>query len=106
MPRHNAEFAVPAAQEGSVFVLYVGHLPDVLSQHFERTIGNNNCVSFEGLFLQIPASGIRPHYAKVRVRVHRYVDGTLAVFHGPRKLAEYDQQGQLKELVIHLRQTA
>jgi hypothetical protein len=25
--------------------------------------------------------------------VHRYVDGTLALFHGPRKLAAYDAQG-------------
>ena len=28
-----------------------------------------------------------------QVRVHRYVDGTLALFHGPRKLAAYDAQG-------------
>jgi len=25
--------------------------------------------------------------------VHRYVDGTLALLHGPRKLAVYDAQG-------------
>jgi hypothetical protein len=32
------------------------------------------------------------------VRVHRYANGELAIFHGPRKLADYDQQGKLKEL--------
>jgi len=31
------------------------------------------------------------------VRVHKYIDGSLAVFHGPRKLADYDAQGKLKE---------
>jgi hypothetical protein len=31
------------------------------------------------------------------VRIHRYMDGSLAIFHGPRKLADYDSQGQLKE---------
>ena len=31
---------------------------------------------------------------KARVRVHRYLDGTLAVFHGPRLLARYDARGQ------------
>ena len=30
---------------------------------------------------------------RTRVRVHRYVDGTLAIFHGPRKLAAYDARG-------------
>jgi hypothetical protein len=28
-------------------------------------------------------------------RSHRYIDGTLAVFHGPRKLARYDIEGIL-----------
>ena len=32
---------------------------------------------------------------KVAVCVHCYVDGTLGVFHGPRKLAGYDAQGNL-----------
>jgi hypothetical protein len=26
------------------------------------------------------------------------VDGSLAIFHGPRNLADYDKQGQLKEI--------
>lgn len=37
----------------------------------------------------------RYHYVKVKVRVHRYPDGHLAVFHGPRKLAEYESDGSL-----------
>jgi hypothetical protein len=32
------------------------------------------------------------------VQVYRYLDGSLAIFHGPRKLADYDQQGKLKEV--------
>ena len=45
--------------------------------------------------LQIPADGARHHYVKVSLRVHCYVDGTMAVFHDPRKLAGYDAQGHL-----------
>ena len=45
--------------------------------------------------LQIPPNEHRMHYVKVKVRVHRYPDGTLAVFHGPRPLARYDAQGRL-----------
>ncbi len=44
---------------------------------------------------QIPADEYRYHYARTRVRVHRYVDATLALFHGPRRLARYDINGQL-----------
>ena len=95
MPNHNAEFALPALEEGSAFVPYIGtRLPDILCAQFERTVENDNCVSYEGSKLQIPASGTRAHYVKTQVRVHRYVDGTLALFHGPRKLAVYDAQGK------------
>ena len=93
MPNHNAEFALPALEGGSAFVPYIGTaLPDILCTQFERTVENDNCVSFEGRKLQILASSTRAHYVKTQVRVHRYVDGTLALFHGPRKLAAYDAQ--------------
>ena len=71
-----------------------GSLPDILCEQHERTVGNDNCVSFEGLSLQLPADELRYHYARTRVRVHRYVDDTLGVFHGPRKLAGYDAKGK------------
>lgn len=100
MPAYNAEFAVSAATEGSAFVPWLNDsLDDVLCEHYERTVGKNNCVSFEGLTLQIPKDNYRCHYNKVKVRVHRYVNGQLAIFHGPRKLAEYDNKGQLKVLL-------
>ena len=44
---------------------------------------------------QIPAQTHRCHFIKARVRVHRYPDGRLAVFHGPRKLAESESDGSL-----------
>ena len=31
----------------------------------------------------------------VRFKVCRHVDGTLSLFHGPRRLARYDADGQL-----------
>ena len=42
---------------------------------------DDNCVSFEGKSLQIPADEFKYHYVRAKVRVHRYVDATLAVFH-------------------------
>ena len=93
---HNREFGVASTLAGTAFVPFIsGNLPDILCEQHERTVGNDNCVSFEGLCLQIPADELRYHYVRTRVRVHRYVDATLAVFHGPRKLAAYDAAGLL-----------
>jgi hypothetical protein len=43
--------------------------------------------------LQIPADEMRYHYVRAEVQVHKYVDQTLSIFHGPRKLATYDRYG-------------
>ena len=96
LPRFNAEFTVKAREEGAAFVPWIGGetLSDILCEHHERTVSADNCVRFEGRRLQIPADRHRCHYVKAKVRVHRYLDGRLAVFHGPRKLADYDREGQ------------
>jgi len=97
MPNHNAEFAHPAPEPGSAFVPLLGvDLDEILCEHYERTVGKDNCVHFERRVLQIPADAHRCHYVKTRVRVHRYQDETLAVFHGPRLLGRYDAQGKPK----------
>jgi len=94
MPGFNAEFMQPAMEQGSAFVAYVGRdLADILCEHHERVVGNDNCVAFEGMKLQIPKDRVRLHYVKVKVRVHRYPDGQLALFHGPRCLVCYDAKG-------------
>ncbi len=91
----NAEFMQPAMEEGSAFVPWIGSgLDDILCEQFERTVGNDNCVRFENLVLQIPPDRHRCHYVKAKVRVQRYPDGRLAIFHGPRKLATYDALGK------------
>ncbi|MGH9575793.1 MAG: ISNCY family transposase [Terriglobales bacterium] len=95
-PAFNAEFMRPAREPGSAFVPFIGtHLAEILCEQFERTVGNDNCVRFEGRALQIPADRHRCHYVKAKVRVHRYPDETLAIFHGPRCLARYDAQGNI-----------
>jgi Winged helix-turn helix len=104
-PQFNAEFAVPAREEGSAFVTWIGgNLDDMLCEQIERTVGNDNCVQFEKMSLQIPADIHRCNYVKAKVRVHRYPDGSLAVFHGPRKLASYTAEGKL--VTTELKQAA
>jgi transposase len=96
LPAFNAEFACHAPEEGSAFVPWIGgSLYDILCEQHERTVGNDNCVRFDGLILQIPADRHRCHYVKAKVRVRCYADGNLAVFHGPRKLADYNREGKI-----------
>ena len=95
MPEHNARFAVPAAEDGSAFVPFVGDLTGVLCAKHERIVGNDNCVRFENLALQIPEQRHRRHYVRVAVQVRQYADGALAIFHGPRRLANYTSDGTL-----------
>ncbi|MDR0218267.1 MAG: ISNCY family transposase [Enterobacteriaceae bacterium] len=96
-PTFNAEFMQPPMEEGSAFISWIGGpLEDILCERFERQVGADNCVSFEGLKLQIPADRYRCHYVKVKVSVLRRIDGSLAVCHGPRLLAEYASNGQLR----------
>ena len=93
IPAHNARFAVAAEQEGSAFVAIPGvDLAEILCVQEERQVGNDNCVSFNRLKLQIPASPLRAHFVKARVKVRQYPDGTHAIFYGPRCLGRYDKK--------------
>lgn len=93
IPEYNARFAVAAAQEGTAFVAIPGvDLAEILCVQEERQVGNDNCVSFNRLKLQIPESPLRAHFVKTRVKVRQYPDGTHAIFYGPRCLGRYDKK--------------
>lgn len=95
---HNARFSVKAEQEGLAFVAIPGvNLGEILCIQEERQVGNDNCVSFNRLKLQIPESPLRAHFVKARVKVRQYPDGTHSVFHGPRCLGRYDKRGAFQD---------
>ena len=98
IPDYNTRFARQAEQEGSAFVAIPGvELGEILCVQEERKVGNDNCVSFNRLKLQIPESPLRAHFVKANVKVRQYHDGTHAIFHGPRCLARYDEKGVIDE---------
>src|SRR3954449_10109997 len=101
LPAHNARFAIKPEQHGSAFVAIAGiDLGEILCVQEERQVGNDNCVSFNRLKLQIPASPLRAHFVKARVKVRQYHDGTYAIFHGPRCLGRYDRRGTTIDVSI------
>ncbi len=94
---HNRRFAVRPEEPGSAFVPFAGKLADILCVQEERIVGNDNTVRYKRLSLQIPEDKHRHHYVKTKVRVHEYPNGHLAIFHGPRRLAEYRPDGTCKD---------
>jgi len=94
LPAHNRRFAVEAAEPGSAFVPWTGGAPaEILCHQEDRVVGNDNTVSFDKLRLQIEPSPLRHHFAKATVQVRRYLDGTIALFFGPRCIGRFAQDG-------------
>jgi hypothetical protein len=101
LPEHNARFARPPAIAESAFVAAdPGQLAETLCVEVERVVARDNTVAYDGLRLQLPASPVRAHYVKARVKVRHYPDGSFAVFHGPRCLARYDTEGRIEGEII------
>lgn len=97
LPAHNARFSKPPAVAESAFVAADrDQLAEILCVEEERVVGNDNTVIFGRLRLQLPPSPIRHHFVKANVKVRRYPDGTIAVFHGPRRIASYDPDGTIR----------
>lgn len=95
-PAFNQEFMEAPREQGTCFVpAQLQQIHEILCEHHERVVGRDNCVTLQGLTLQIPADRYRCNFVKATVRVHRYCDGSLALFHGPRKLADYTPDGAL-----------
>ena len=98
IPTFNRRFGVVPADTGSAFVPYLGPpetLKNILCLHHARTVRRDNTIDFKRLGLQLPAAPHQPNYFKTQVNLHEYADGSVAVFHGPRRLAAYDNRGKL-----------
>ena len=95
IPEHNRRFSDPPAEPDTAFVPWANSqsLADILCIQETRVVGNDNTVRYHGRALQIPADKHRHHYVKCKVRVHHYPDNDLAIFHGPRCLARFHDDG-------------
>ena len=98
LKRHNARFMVAPESEASAFTPVAGFdIGNILCIQEERVVAPDNTVHYGGRKLQIPPSPHRHHFVKTQVRVHHYPDDTLAIFHGPREIGRYNQDGTPKQ---------
>jgi len=59
----------------------------VCSFCYQATVGNDNAVRLEGLVIDIPPGPRGRSYAKARVEVRQYLDGSWGVYHEDRLIA-------------------
>ena len=94
LPEHNRLFGhAPRVSDNAFVAVAYSDLVETLCSEHERIVSRDNTVSWEGLRLQVPESPLRAHYVKARVKVRQYPDGRLALFHGPRRIAQFDADG-------------
>jgi len=89
LPRFNARFAVPAAQDGAAYrALAPGmELRQVCCFKHRRTVANDDTIQFNGRQLQLLAGPERVTYVRATVEVREHLDGTLSVWYQERAIA-------------------
>ena len=83
LPAHNARFAKPPQIAESGFVAAdAAMVAEILCIEDERVVGRDNTISHNGRRLQLPASPLRAHYVKARVKVLRTERWRCSTGHG------------------------
>ncbi len=97
LPLFNKRFTIQPEEETRAFIPYNTRLQlqDILCLQETRQVNKDNTVKYKTKHLQIPKQAYRAHFARARVTVHEYMNGSLAIFHGPRLLANYNQKGEI-----------
>jgi hypothetical protein len=81
IPEYNQRFGrEPASPESAFSPWPEGLSPQrVFACHYQRTVANDNTISFGGLHLPIPPGPDRRHHVRAKVDVYLHYRGTLTV---------------------------
>jgi len=95
LKKRNRWFSKKPAKPDSAFIpLPEGcDLKQILCWKEERTVANDNTVSFHGKKFQIPSSPWRHSFAKAKVAVHLCLDGSIHIFHRQQRIAYVKKGG-------------
>jgi transposase len=88
---HNKRFAVKPEQSGSAFIPVpkTMDLDKIFCFKHERTVNNDNTVSYNNRILQVGPSELRISFAKCRVMVYEHLDGSITIGYGPHVIGYY-----------------
>jgi transposase len=88
---HNKRFSRQPEEKGSAFmpVPKTLDLDKIFCFKYERTVNNDNTISFNNRVLQISPSELRVSFAKCKVMVHEHLDYSISIFYGPHMIGYY-----------------
>jgi hypothetical protein len=90
---YNRKFTKPAVTSQPAYSKVSSQqLEQSLCFKSQRTVANDNTVSFEGVVFQIPKRSPYPSYANKRIQVHVLLDGAVEFFYQQEKIARFDSE--------------
>ena len=91
LKEHNRRFAKKPEQKGSAFIKApkTVDLDKVFSFKHNRTVNNDNTISFNNRLFQIGPSELRVSFAKCKVTLCEHVDGSISIWYGPHMAGYY-----------------
>lgn len=90
IPRYNARFAIPPADQTSAFVsISKKEIHHRVAFAYEATVGNDNAVRLGGIVIDIPPGPARRSYAKADVLVRQHLDGAWTVSLRSQRIATH-----------------
>ena len=92
---HNRRFVRKPEEKESAFIAVprTVDLDKIFCFKHERTVDNDNTISFKNRILQIGPSELRVSFAKCKVMVCEHLDGAISVDYGPHTLGYYMPKG-------------
>lgn len=91
IPQHNRRFTVLPANPNSAWrpVPKNIDLLQILCIKEQRTVANDNTVSYNGRIFQIPKSKLRPSFAKAKVEVRELMNGHIHICYHNQTIAKF-----------------
>jgi transposase len=91
LKEHNKRFVRKPEKKGSAFmpVPKTVDLDKIFCFKHERTVNNDNTISFNNRILQIGPSELRVSFAKCKVTVYEHLDGSISIGYGPHMIGYY-----------------
>ena len=88
---YNKRFMRKPEQKGTAFIPVPKtiDLDKIFCSKHERTVNNDNTISFKNRILQIGPSELRVSFAKCKVIVYEHLDGSISIGYGPHMLGYY-----------------
>ncbi len=88
IPKHNRKFSHPAKESGVAYqsVPKGLNLNNIFCIKDERTVASDNTISYRTKYYQILPNDYRISFAKAKVMVHEWLDGSIHIFYKDKEL--------------------